>query len=145
MSQTLGHGSCPWCLKKIGFLTDLATVTHSKWDSSNCSIQNQASEWENSSNFHQLHMLSLSQNFQKLSHFQISLNCPSEVGRSYSWKHVTTAKKLSSGLVKLNNATSTYICLHGYATTQSCVHSDTGWATPNTDTQKYQSYEIINL
>ena len=65
------------------FLThsDLPTLTHSEWDSSNCFIQNQASERERVRTLPQfqpaLYMLSLQKkNFWKLPHFQFSLNCP---------------------------------------------------------------------
>ena len=65
------------------FLThsDLPTLTHSEWDSSNCFIQNQASERERVRTLPQfqpaLDMLSLQKkNFWKLPHFQFSLNCP---------------------------------------------------------------------
>ena len=52
---------------EIEDFTDLPTVTHSVWDSSKRPIQNQASESENCSNFHQLYICY---------HFQISLKCP---------------------------------------------------------------------
>ena len=60
--------------------SDLPTLTHSEWDSSNCFIHNQASERERVRTLPQfqpaLYMLSLQKDFWKLPHFEISLNCP---------------------------------------------------------------------
>ena len=63
-------------------VTDLPTLTHSEWHSSNCPFRKQASEWErveweNCPQFHPaLHMSSFTKIRKELPHFQVSFNCP---------------------------------------------------------------------